>query len=399
MPLAARRHAAEDVAAADHQADLDARRRARLRSPRRPCRDHVGIDADTRRSPISASPDSFSRTRLIARALRRASDASAPAFGRSRVPAEPASPCRRRQTTSFELRQPLRRRSRRAFFSMPSPSAKRTKPASSTGARRPWPPRRPPSTTWSCRRSRTPARAARLPRRTCASALDHLLDDLAGLPLWPRLLGSALARSRSTPPGRARRRSAPAGWPRRRAWRAACRAPRAWPCRRSTSSATSTPILPSRAPRRCARRRRPRPRTTDRCAGAAQRHVLADGGDHVGQLLCDRLRLPGYGACSAFEVAAGRRAPPWRSSPTKLLELLVPGDEVGLGVDLDEGAARAVRRDADQALGRGAAGLLGGLGEALGAQPVDRGFHVAAGLAQRLLAVHHARRRCSRAVP
>ena len=59
-------------------------------------------------------------------------------------------------------------------------------------------------------------------------------------------------------------------------------------------------------------------------------------------------------------------------------------------VDLDDRALVAVDGDADQALGGGAAGLLGGGGEALGAQPVDRGFHVAAGLAERLLAVHHA---------
>src|SRR4030095_264391 len=45
--------------------------------------------------------------------------------------------------------------------------------------------------------------------------------------------------------------------------------------------------------------------------------------------------------------------------------------------------------DADQALGRHAAGLLGGGGEALLAQPVDRLFLVAAGLNQRLLAIHH----------
>ena len=50
----------------------------------------------------------------------------------------------------------------------------------------------------------------------------------------------------------------------------------------------------------------------------------------------------------------------------------------------------ALDGDADQAFGGGAAGLLGGGGEALGAQPVDRGFHVAVGLGERLLAVHHA---------
>src|SRR3546814_1669813 len=56
----------------------------------------------------------------------------------------------------------------------------------------------------------------------------------------------------------------------------------------------------------------------------------------------------------------------------------------------DHRADLALRRHADQALGRDAAGLLGGGGEALLAQPVDRGLHVALGLTQRLLAVHHA---------
>ena len=48
-------------------------------------------------------------------------------------------------------------------------------------------------------------------------------------------------------------------------------------------------------------------------------------------------------------------------------------------------------RDADQAFGGDAAGLLGGLRQALLAQPVDRRLHVAVGLAERGLAIHHAR--------
>jgi len=60
------------------------------------------------------------------------------------------------------------------------------------------------------------------------------------------------------------------------------------------------------------------------------------------------------------------------------------------GIHLDDGAARALHGDADEALGCRAARLLGGGGETLGAQPVDRGFHLAVGLGERLLAVHHA---------
>ena len=73
------------------------------------------------------------------------------------------------------------------------------------------------------------------------------------------------------------------------------------------------------------------------------------------------------------------------------LEQIVARDEVGLGIDLDHDALGALDRDADQAFGGDAAGLLGGLGQALLAQPIDRGLHVAGGLAERRLAIHHAR--------
>ena len=53
-------------------------------------------------------------------------------------------------------------------------------------------------------------------------------------------------------------------------------------------------------------------------------------------------------------------------------------------------APPCLRGDADQALGGDAAGLLGGLRQALLAQPVDGLLDVALGLGQRGLAVHHA---------
>ena len=74
----------------------------------------------------------------------------------------------------------------------------------------------------------------------------------------------------------------------------------------------------------------------------------------------------------------------------EILEDLVLGDEVGLRIDLDDRAALALDGDSDEAFGGGAAGLLGGGRKTLGAQPVDRGFHLAIGLGERLLAVHHA---------
>ena len=72
------------------------------------------------------------------------------------------------------------------------------------------------------------------------------------------------------------------------------------------------------------------------------------------------------------------------------LELLVARDEVGLGIDLDHDALGARGQRADQTFRRDAAGLLGGLRQALLAQPVDRRLHVAVVLGERLLAVHHA---------
>src|SRR3546814_992426 len=75
----------------------------------------------------------------------------------------------------------------------------------------------------------------------------------------------------------------------------------------------------------------------------------------------------------------------------ELLELLVLGDEIGFRIDLDGGAGGAPDGDTDQPFGGGSARLLLRGRKALGAQPVDRGFHVAAAFGQRLLAIHHAR--------
>ena len=72
------------------------------------------------------------------------------------------------------------------------------------------------------------------------------------------------------------------------------------------------------------------------------------------------------------------------------LELLVAGDEIGLRIQLDDDALVTRRHGADQAFRRDAAGLLGGLRQALLAQPILRGRHVAAGFGERCLAVHHA---------
>src|SRR5438034_10642671 len=69
----------------------------------------------------------------------------------------------------------------------------------------------------------------------------------------------------------------------------------------------------------------------------------------------------------------------------------VARDEVGLGIDLDDHALGAFDRDADQTFRGDAVGLLGGLGQTLLAQPIDRRIDVARCLADRGLAIHHPR--------
>src|ERR1051326_1194627 len=69
----------------------------------------------------------------------------------------------------------------------------------------------------------------------------------------------------------------------------------------------------------------------------------------------------------------------------------VARNEIGLGVDLDQHALGAFDRDPDQTFRGDAVGLLGGLGQAFFAQPIDRGFDVTRSLAERRLAIHHAR--------
>ena len=124
-------------------------------------------------------------------------------------------------------------------------------------------------------------------------------------------------------------------------------------------------------------------------AGAAQRHVLADGGDGVRDRIMHRSaarigrRLDRLDIIPDDERDAGNVA-------GHGLKLLVLGQEIGFGIDLDHDTGRSGRCNRHKTLGSRAAGLLGSLREALLAQPVDCGFHVAAGFHQRVLAVHHA---------
>ena len=136
--------------------------------------------------------------------------------------------------------------------------------------------------------------------------------------------------------------------------------------------------------RRCGHRSRPRPADgkLGRAAEARFSPIVPTASLIVS---VTDLSEPGYFA-AGDDLSLCRRTParPWRRcerSPGKL----VAGDEIGFGIDLDHGRLAQARIDADQAFGRGAAGLLVGLGDALLAQPVDRGLHVAAGLGRAAL--------------
>ena len=98
---------------------------------------------------------------------------------------------------------------------------------------------------------------------------------------------------------------------------------------------------------------------------------------------------PTFAALIALDVGADLERD-LRHHLDEALELLVAGDEIGLRIDFDDDALGARRDGADQAFGRDAAGLLGSLRQALLAQPILRFLHVAGGLGERCLAVHHA---------
>ena len=123
----------------------------------------------------------------------------------------------------------------------------------------------------------------------------------------------------------------------------------------------------------------------------AQRHVLADGGDELLQALAHR-RL-GAGEMRCFETPDGAVAHEGDLGglASEGLEGVVAGHEIGLGVDLDDRSGAARRFDRDEAFGGDAPGLLGGLGQALLAQPIDGRLDVAVRFGEGGLAIHHAR--------
>ncbi len=125
---------------------------------------------------------------------------------------------------------------------------------------------------------------------------------------------------------------------------------------------------------------------------AAQRHVLADRGDGVGDRVGDRAAAGVMRGLDRLGVHRGALVERDREDAAhQSLEVVVAGDEIGFRVHFDDDAEIGLDGDADEAVGGDAAALLGRLGEALLAQPIDGRFDVACGFAQRVLAVHHAR--------
>jgi len=75
----------------------------------------------------------------------------------------------------------------------------------------------------------------------------------------------------------------------------------------------------------------------------------------------------------------------------KALEFLIARYEIGLGVDLNHGPDGSLCRDPDQPFGGNSPSLAGGRCQTFLSQPVDGGLDVATALAERPLAIHHAR--------
>ena len=177
-------------------------------------------------------------------------------------------------------------------------------------------------------------------------ALDHLLDDLRRLAGRRAPARRSIARSRSTSAG-----STLVDVERQRVGRGDVHGDllaERLQLRRVAGrlrAPTSTPILPRPGADRVVHvggdhaLRRPRAR-----AGAAQRHVLADRGDQLLVSFSATVAAAGIRrALQRLDVAAAARARARATSRDEVLELLVPGDEVGLGVDLDA-PRRACRR-------------------------------------------------------
>ena len=213
---------------------------------------------------------------------------------------------------------------------------------------------------------------------------------VSGLPDGARLFGEDGALARQRLPGRAPPGGRQAGSRRRCASPPGGRGRRAWPRCRSTRGRRGRRSCRARARRHCAYRCATAPGLTE--SAAARRSVM-----------CSPI-VPTACLIASSTVVSTRASPP---APPRASRRSSSAASATLATSFWKSALRATksvseltstitarpgaRGDADQAFGGDAAGLLGRLGKTLGAQPVDRRLHVAAGLGQRRLAVHHPR--------
>ena len=116
----------------------------------------------------------------------------------------------------------------------------------------------------------------------------------------------------------------------------------------------------------------------------AQFQLLADLGRQLGDGLFDRL-VADLGRLERVDVSGLRCQRRAQDLIGEFLELGVLGDEVGLGVQLDE-RPPASRH---QAFGSGPLGTLADVLGALDPQRLDGFVEIAVGLGQRVLAGHH----------
>ena len=126
---------------------------------------------------------------------------------------------------------------------------------------------------------------------------------------------------------------------------------------------------------------------------AADLEILTDGHDLLGHGLGNGKLLAGVLAVEkSVDIGGSVLEDDGGDVLDELDEQRTLGAEVGLAVDLDDGAGAALVADGrvGHTLGRDTAGLLCGLGKALFTQPVDCLIHIAVACGECLLAVHHA---------
>src|SRR6266436_2154915 len=123
----------------------------------------------------------------------------------------------------------------------------------------------------------------------------------------------------------------------------------------------------------------------------AQYQILSDRRDQVCQLGLDRSTRARENSHSERRHLATAVEREFADVRDESLKFFIARHKVGLGIDFHDRADRAVRRHPDQPFGGHAPGLVGGRCQTLLPQPVDGRFDISAAVAQRPLAIHHPR--------